>query len=229
MGTYTANYQLYMPSIGEQGWGDLMNGNLTTIDTTMAGLNTRVGTLETETDAVEERVTKLEAGEFERVNVSNGIFDTVQVNSIKVPQITTPSNTIIYSKVYNVISANGTWQMVGGAYATSGVTHTPINNVYLTPTIYESPFFKVDVPDVHTIIIKITQVESGTAVTGGRLDIYHGDTLLLTPTGATTKTYTTEELDLSKPFKAVVTKYANTNMYIRLGINISIPDIKYYI
>ena len=60
MGTYTANYQLYMPSIGEQGWGDLMNGNLTTIDTTMAGLNTRVGTLETETDAVAQRVTTIE-------------------------------------------------------------------------------------------------------------------------------------------------------------------------
>ena len=99
MGTYTVNYQLYMPSIGEQGWGDLMNGNLTTIDTTMKGLNTRIGTaetnitsltsrmgtaettiasnksrigtLETETDAVEERVTALEKGEFESITVDN--------------------------------------------------------------------------------------------------------------------------------------------------------------
>ena len=46
MGTYTANYQLYMPSIGEQGWGDLMNGNLTTIDTTMNGLSNRITTCE---------------------------------------------------------------------------------------------------------------------------------------------------------------------------------------
>lgn len=92
MGTYTANYQLYMPTVGEQGWGDLMNGNLTTIDTTMKGLNTRIGTaetnitsltsrmgtaettiasnksrigtLETEADAFDSRITTLEAGEF---------------------------------------------------------------------------------------------------------------------------------------------------------------------
>lgn len=33
MGTYTANYNLFMPSVGEQGWGDLVNGNFSTIDT----------------------------------------------------------------------------------------------------------------------------------------------------------------------------------------------------
>ena len=33
MGTYTANKNLYMPTVGEQGWGDLMNTNLSTIDT----------------------------------------------------------------------------------------------------------------------------------------------------------------------------------------------------
>lgn len=32
MGTYTANKELYMPTVGEQGWGDLMNTNLSTID-----------------------------------------------------------------------------------------------------------------------------------------------------------------------------------------------------
>ena len=60
MGTYTTNYQLFMPTVGEQGWGELVNGNFTTIDTTMAGLNTRVGTLETEADVIEGRVTALE-------------------------------------------------------------------------------------------------------------------------------------------------------------------------
>ena len=60
MGTYTTNYQLFMPTVGEQGWGELVNGNFSTIDTTMEGLDTRIGTLETETDAVEERVTVLE-------------------------------------------------------------------------------------------------------------------------------------------------------------------------
>ena len=92
MGTYTTNYNLFMPSVGEQGWGELVNGNFATIDTTMSGLNTRmgtaetnitslttrmgtaettiasnksrIGTLETDTNAVEARVTVLENGEF---------------------------------------------------------------------------------------------------------------------------------------------------------------------
>ena len=48
MGTYTANYSLFMPTVGEQGWGDLVNGNFSTIDTTMAGLNTRLTAVESE-------------------------------------------------------------------------------------------------------------------------------------------------------------------------------------
>ena len=48
MGTYTANYNLYMPTVGEQGWGDLMNGNLTTIDTTMKSLSNRITAVENE-------------------------------------------------------------------------------------------------------------------------------------------------------------------------------------
>ena len=60
MGTYTTNYNLFMPTIGEQGWGDLVNGNFTIIDTTMKGLDTRIGTLDTEITGVKNRVTTLE-------------------------------------------------------------------------------------------------------------------------------------------------------------------------
>ena len=48
MGTYTTTYNLFLPTIGEQGWGELVNGNFTTIDTTMAGLNTRLTAVENE-------------------------------------------------------------------------------------------------------------------------------------------------------------------------------------
>ena len=99
MGTYTTNYNLFMPTVGEQGWGELVNGNFATIDTTMSGLNTRmgmaetnitslttrmgtaettiasnksrIGTLEAETDAIDTRVTVLEAGDFESVTSEN--------------------------------------------------------------------------------------------------------------------------------------------------------------
>ena len=48
MGTYTTNYQLYMPTVGETGWGTLVNGNFTTIDTTMKGLSNRITAVENE-------------------------------------------------------------------------------------------------------------------------------------------------------------------------------------
>ena len=67
MGTYTTNYNLFLPTIGEQGWGELVNGNFTTIDATMKSLSNNIVTLETEMDAVEDRVTVLETGEFESV------------------------------------------------------------------------------------------------------------------------------------------------------------------
>ena len=79
MGTYTTNYNLFMPTVGEQGWGELVNGNFTTIDTTMKGLNTRIGTLEAETDAVEERVTTLEKTIPEEGVVN---ADSIVVNSL---------------------------------------------------------------------------------------------------------------------------------------------------
>ena len=48
MGTYTTNYNLFLPTVGEQGWGTLVNGNFTTIDTTMKGLDTRITAVESE-------------------------------------------------------------------------------------------------------------------------------------------------------------------------------------
>ena len=48
MGTYTTNYQLYMPTVGETGWGTLINGNYQTIDSTMKGLSNRITAVENE-------------------------------------------------------------------------------------------------------------------------------------------------------------------------------------
>ena len=65
MGTYTTNYNLFLPTVGEQGWGTLVNGNFTTIDATMKSLSNRIGTLETETDTLAADIAALEG-------VSNG-------------------------------------------------------------------------------------------------------------------------------------------------------------
>lgn len=65
MGTYTTNYNLFMPSVGEQGWGTLVNGNFSMIDTTMKSLSNRLTTCESTDVAYNTRITALEAGEFE--------------------------------------------------------------------------------------------------------------------------------------------------------------------
>ena len=75
MGTYTTNYNLFMPSIGEQGWGELVNNNFSTIDTSMAGLNTRMGTAEMNITSLTSRM-----GTAETTIISNtsriGILET---------------------------------------------------------------------------------------------------------------------------------------------------------
>ena len=45
MGTYTPNYNLYMPSIGEQGWGELVSNNFEILDTISNTFNTQIDTI----------------------------------------------------------------------------------------------------------------------------------------------------------------------------------------
>lgn len=83
MGTYTANYQLYMPTVGEQGWGELINGNYQTIDTTMKSLSNRLTTCESKDTSFETRIATLETGEFETVNCT-GTFNAENVTATNV-------------------------------------------------------------------------------------------------------------------------------------------------
>ena len=45
MGTYTPNYNLYMPSIGEQGWGNLVSNNFETLDIISNTFNTQISNI----------------------------------------------------------------------------------------------------------------------------------------------------------------------------------------
>ena len=45
MGTYTPNYNLYMPSIGEQGWGELVSNNFEILDTNLKDLQEQINTI----------------------------------------------------------------------------------------------------------------------------------------------------------------------------------------
>ena len=91
MGTYTTNYQLYMPTVGEQGWGTLVNGNFSTIDTTIKGLDGRITTLET--------------GKFESINCTG----TIVGNQLAGKELTCDNviaDTIKSDKYYVVVDAN---------------------------------------------------------------------------------------------------------------------------
>ena len=45
MGSYTPNYNLYMPSIGEQGWGNLVSNNFEILDTISNTFNTQISNI----------------------------------------------------------------------------------------------------------------------------------------------------------------------------------------
>ena len=112
MGTYTTNYQLYMPTVGEQGWGELVNGNFSTIDTTMKNLSNAIGTLEIGINTVEERVTILETGDFETINAGTIEGDTVKITKLIVPFNANGKELVRGSVVTKDIltgSATGTW------------------------------------------------------------------------------------------------------------------------
>ena len=123
MGTYTINYNLFMPTVGEQGWGELVNGNFTTIDTTMKGLSNSIGNLEADMDAVEERVTVLEAGEFENITVTENVTGNVK-GLLFVPGVVQLEGDVVYAKAES-FTAN----------CSNTVTHTVANYsiVYTTP------------------------------------------------------------------------------------------------
>ena len=142
MGTYTANYNLFMPTIGEQGWGELVNGNFIKIDAAMKSLNNSILTLETADDAFDDRITALEAGNFDG-NVSAETFNgDLYVN------LSSTSNFVIgtYTVFVDDSAASKTYTLKNkGTYGTVSLTITDIqtttikgfkiNNVSVVPSI----------------------------------------------------------------------------------------------
>ena len=56
MGTYTPNYNLYMPSIGEQGWGELVSNNFEILDTNLNDLQDHINTIDTQIDTINTNI-----------------------------------------------------------------------------------------------------------------------------------------------------------------------------
>ena len=120
MGTYTTNYNLYMPTVGEQGWGTLVNGNFTTIDATMKGFDTRLTTVET----YGPRITAIE-------NEVNGNLSCTSVTTSKINGGWHYLTPVIY---FNSTSGlDGTFTFKTGKGST--ITGQSLSNGFNTPTL----------------------------------------------------------------------------------------------
>ena len=113
MGTYTTNYQLYMPSIGEQGWGDLVNGNFTTIDMIMKGLDTRIDAL--------EPLSVIHVDENQNISFPGSVTAIGGFNLGSLGKITTETGVISGIILSNEV---GFGSVTGGSGSTKSITFT---------------------------------------------------------------------------------------------------------
>ena len=95
MGTYTPNYNLYMPSIGEQGWGDLVSNNFEILDTNLNDLQTQITTnlnnLQDQIDVIDTQID----------TIDTNIGDGTRILSISSPPTITSSNFSNYASYDN--------------------------------------------------------------------------------------------------------------------------------
>lgn len=117
MGTYTTNYQLYMPTIGETGWGTLVNTNFSTIDSTMKSLSNRITAVENEVNGALSCTSVTTSG---KVTGNGGIAGTTGTFSglVSAKNITStglfPATMLLYanSSSLNIASSYYTYQNV---------------------------------------------------------------------------------------------------------------------
>ena len=106
MGTYTTNYNLFMPTIGETGWGTLVNGNFTTIDTTMKRLDTRITAVENEVNGnlsctSVTATTGTFAGAVTGASFNGATITSDSFNGIKITKQLTPFKMYLSTRVWN--------------------------------------------------------------------------------------------------------------------------------
>ena len=86
MGTYTTNYNLFMPSVGEQGWGELVNGNFTTIDATLKGLDTKINNVRSDLESDISNLQQVDTSYNTRITaVENKVGDGEYISNVTFP------------------------------------------------------------------------------------------------------------------------------------------------
>ena len=176
MGTYTTNYNLFMPTIGEQGWGELVNGNFTTIDTAMKGF-----------DDVLSKMT----WDGDNVTFPGNVDANINAENVEIDTLTVPYNTDKY--ILAICKQTNYSQSYVGR---DGVS----SNIAITCTIsdlfeYTTDFFKINANstlvnvtvnltgnrDSNAYIINSSiQVNGNTLYTVSNLGVYTLNNLALT-------------------------------------------------
>ena len=120
MGTYTTNYNLFMPSVGETGWGELVNENFTTIDTTIKSLSNRITAVESEVSGALSCTSVTASG---KITGNGGIVGTTGTFSGAITG-TRFNGVTIKSSVYTVTPTNTVLLSDIGACGMSGDDRT---------------------------------------------------------------------------------------------------------
>ena len=187
MGTYTTNYNLFMPSVGETGWGTLVNGNFTTIDSTMKSLSNRITAVENEVNGALSCTSVTTSG---KVTANGGITSTTG----------TFSGTVTGNKLIVSASKVGVIEFMDvsiGRYIGENVTSVDISSyIVSTGSIVPQNAFM-------TVIARTES--SGTRV----LNIgINGKTYSYTVTGTTNKTYASD-VNVAFPTSLTMTSPSN--------------------
>lgn len=202
MGTYTANYNLFMPTVGEQGWGELVNGNFTTIDATLKGLSNRATALENADTTFDVRLQPFE----EHISFdSDGslVTDSVKVNRVYViPELSTQYGDIVYAtNTQPSLSANYENNAPSGTRTTSTITVNGynINSNITFPLKVGMGMYIEDRSDL--VVPKLTGLtatfswDTYTNYNSPMATVYKNGVSVCTGTGDYSKTFTVNEGD----------------------------------
>ena len=163
MGTYTTNYNLFMPTIGETGWGELVNGNFVSIDNSMKGLSTRIETL--------ENVNTVNYGQHVTITDDG---DNRTVSSISMSAFMTNWSLCLFNGVSTNSTIGGTLYLAFSCRISSNYKVMSISNTGLiTLLVDDGNFANVITIPSNTQILQIhsTRTQSGNTAYGATYSI----------------------------------------------------------
>ena len=213
MGTYTTNYQLYTPSVGETGWGELVNGNFTTIDTAMKSLSNRIGTLEPlSVIQVDENQNVVFPA---KIYSENGIIGKILIDY--------NTNSTQNLKLYEISFGDN-------YYAEQRTGTITVNLSSVSKITYNASLFDFKGTPPTTVVTTVTLGghSQGISVTITVTDNTTGETVLNTGLYASNGGWNNVTFERIIDHSYNVT-YVPSNSYVQYKVNVNTPNVTYYV